>query len=76
MAAAEQSQPLEGNGTRNGYPLNDDKDNINAPMKLGLEASARVPLWRPAYVIEPAGEVHQAAPVVGRAALRLRLEFP
>jgi hypothetical protein len=28
MAAAEQSQPSEGTGTRNGYPLNDDKDNI------------------------------------------------
>ena len=28
MDAAEQSQPSEGAGTRNGYPLNDDKDNI------------------------------------------------
>ena len=49
---------------------------LGSRVTLGLEASARVPLWRPAYVIEPAGEVHQAAPVVGRAALRLRLEFP
>lgn len=29
MAAAEQqSQPSEGTGTRNGYPLNDDQDNV------------------------------------------------
>lgn len=38
--------------------------------RVGLVADALVPLWRPGFVVEPAGELHRAAPVVGRVSLR------
>lgn len=38
--------------------------------RIGLVADALVPLWRPGFVVEPAGELHRAAPVVGRVSLR------
>lgn len=42
---------------------------------VGLSADARLPLWRPAFVLEPAGEVHRASPVVGRFLLRVGAFF-
>lgn len=41
--------------------------------RFGLVADALVPLWRPGFFVEPAGELHRAAPVVGRVSLRAGL---
>jgi hypothetical protein len=41
--------------------------------RIGVVADALVPLWRPGFVVEPAGELHRAAPVVGRVSLRAGL---
>lgn len=41
--------------------------------RIGLVADALVPLWRPGFVVEPAGELHRAASVVGRVSLRAGL---
>lgn len=41
--------------------------------RIGLAADALVPLWRPGFFVEPAGELHRAAPIVGRVSLRAGL---
>ncbi len=38
--------------------------------RIGVAADALVPLWRPAFAVEPVGPLHRAAPVVGRLSLR------
>lgn len=38
--------------------------------RIGVAADALVPLWRPAFALEPVGTLHRAAPVVGRLSLR------
>ncbi|MCB9611040.1 MAG: hypothetical protein H6721_02265 [Sandaracinus sp.] len=42
---------------------------------VGLVADALVPVWRPAFVVEPAGNLHRASPVVGRLGLRFGLHW-
>ncbi len=41
--------------------------------RVGLVVDALVPLWRPGFFVEPAGELHRAAPIVGRVSLRAGL---
>jgi len=41
--------------------------------RIGLLADALVPMWRPGFFVEPAGELHRAAPIVGRVSLRAGL---
>ncbi|MCB9601351.1 MAG: hypothetical protein H6720_13590 [Sandaracinus sp.] len=42
---------------------------------VGLVADALVPVWRPAFVVEPAGNLHRASVVVGRLSVRFGLHW-
>lgn len=44
-------------------------------VALGIDADARVPIWRPEFVVEGLGSAHQASPIVGRVGLNVALHF-
>ena len=48
---------------------------LSARVALAIQGDLRLPLWRPAFVIEGIGQAYQAPPLVGRLALRVHLRF-